>query len=109
MIVHLLYVRKNTDDTREQRHSRKAALESTVLQLGSGQRQQMAPSQVSEAELSLDRTGRYVDANGAALELLGVSLPELLASPPERFRIEPADEGDQASLRKEWALSLIHI
>jgi len=63
----------------------------------------MAPGQLSEAELSLDRTGRYVDANGAALQLLGVSLPELLASPPDRFTIEPADEGEQASLREEWA------
>jgi PAS domain-containing protein len=63
----------------------------------------MAPSQVAEAELSLDRTGRYLDANDAALELLGVSLPELLASSPDRFAIEPADEGEQASLREEWA------
>lgn len=53
--------------------------------------------------LSLDRTGRYIDANETALELLGVSLPELLASPSDRFRIEPVDEAEQATLREEWA------
>ena len=58
---------------------------------------------MAEAELTLDPTGRYVDANEAALELLGVSLPELLASPPDRFTIEPTNEAEQASLREEWA------
>jgi PAS domain S-box-containing protein len=79
------------------------APESTPLQLGCGLTHEMAPGQVTEAELSLDETGRYVDANEAALELLGVSLPELLASPPDRFTIEPTDEAEQASLREEWA------
>jgi PAS domain-containing protein len=79
-----------------------AALESTLLQLGSRLTEE-APDHVTEAELWLDRTGRYVDANDAALELLGVSMPELLASPPDRFTIEPAGAGEQASLREEWA------
>jgi PAS domain S-box-containing protein len=65
--------------------------------------QEMAPSQPAEALLTLDRTGRYVDANDAALGLLGLSLPELLASPPDRFTIEPAEEAEQASLLEEWA------
>lgn len=63
----------------------------------------MSAAEVAEAVLSLDRTGHYIDANGTALELLGVSLPELLASPPDRFTIEPTDDAEQASLREEWA------
>jgi len=82
-----------------------AVHESMLLQLGSGLTQEKAPGQITDAELSLDKTGRYVDANEAALELLGVSLPELLASPPDRFTIEPTDEAEQASLREEWASS----
>jgi PAS domain-containing protein len=65
----------------------------------------LAASEVGEAVLSLDHTGRYVDADEAALELLGVSLAELLASPPDRFTIEPSDAAEQASLRGEWATS----
>jgi hypothetical protein len=78
-------------------------IESTLLQLGSGLTEEIAPGHVTEAELSLDTTGRYIDANDAALELLGVSLPELLASPPDRFTIAPSDASAQASLREEWA------
>ena len=78
-------------------------LESKLLQLGSDLTEEKAPGQITEAELSLDKTGRYVDANEAALELLGVSLPELLVSPPDRFKIEPTDVAEQASLREEWA------
>jgi PAS domain-containing protein len=80
-----------------------AVLETTPLQLGGGLTQENVPTQTTEAELSLDSTGRYLGANDAALELLGVSLPELLASPPDRFTIAPTDEAEQASLREEWA------
>jgi PAS domain S-box-containing protein len=76
--------------------------ESAVLQL-EHESLEMAPDQAPEAWLSLDRSGRYVDANDAALELFGVSLPDLLASPPDRFAIEPTDEAEQAALREEWA------
>jgi hypothetical protein len=81
----------------------RAVAESTFLQMGSDLTQEVPPGQVTEAELSLDKTGRYIGANDAALELLGVSLPELLASPPDRFTIEPTDEAEQAALREEWA------
>jgi PAS domain-containing protein len=80
-----------------------AVTESRLLQLGNGLTEEMALGHAAEAELWLDKTGRYVDANDAALELLGVSLPELLASPPDRFTIEPTDDAEQASLREEWA------
>jgi hypothetical protein len=52
--------------------------------------------------LIVGANGRYVDANAEALELLGVSLPELLASPSDRFVIQPMNEGDQAAFRTEW-------
>jgi PAS domain-containing protein len=57
----------------------------------------------AEAVLELDQDGRYVDANDAALELLGVSLPELVASPADRFTIEETNTSEQAALRDEWA------
>lgn len=56
----------------------------------------------AEAVLSLDATGRYTGANQPALELLGVTLAELRASPPDRFAIRPANHGEQAALRAEW-------
>jgi PAS domain-containing protein len=63
----------------------------------------LSASAVREAVLFLDRTGRYIDADEAALELLGVSLAELLASPPDRFTLVPTDIAEQASLREAWA------
>jgi PAS domain-containing protein len=65
----------------------------------------LSASEGREAVLSLDRTGRYIDADQAALELLGVSLADLLASPPDRFTIEPTDDDEQASFREAWATS----
>ena len=61
------------------------------------------PDDATEAVLSLDKVGRYVDANAAALELLSISLPELRASAPDRFAMQPANEGEQAALRTQWA------
>jgi len=57
---------------------------------------------VQEAVITIDPVGRYVDANGPALELLGVSLEELRASAPDRFAIHPSVEGEAAALRNEW-------
>ncbi|HEY4227546.1 MAG TPA: PAS domain-containing protein [Candidatus Limnocylindrales bacterium] len=54
------------------------------------------------AVLIVDANGRYLDADTEALELLGVSLPELVASPSDRFVIEPRNEADQAAFRTEW-------
>jgi PAS domain S-box-containing protein len=55
-----------------------------------------------EAVIRIDASGRYTDANKAALELLGVTLAELRASPPDRFAILPANESEQAALRAQW-------
>ena len=56
----------------------------------------------AEAVLSLDATGRYIGANKYALELLGVTLAELRASPPDRFAVQPPNQAEQAALRAEW-------
>jgi PAS domain S-box-containing protein len=56
----------------------------------------------TEAVIHVDAAGRYIGANRAALDLLGVSLEELLASGPDRFAITPADTSEQAALRAEW-------
>jgi PAS domain S-box-containing protein len=55
-----------------------------------------------EAVIRIDASGRYTNANRAALELLGVTLAELRASPPDRFSIRPANESEQAALRAQW-------
>jgi PAS domain S-box-containing protein len=55
-----------------------------------------------EAIVWVDRSGRYTDANGVALDLLGVTLEELIASEPDRFAIDPSNEADQAALRAQW-------
>jgi PAS domain-containing protein len=57
-----------------------------------------------EAELRLDQRGQYVDANAAALELLGVSLVELRTSAPDRFAIRPTPDSEQAALRNQWEI-----
>lgn len=54
------------------------------------------------AVIQLDAAGRYLGANQTALELLGLSLNELLASPPDRFAIRPTDGAERAALRAEW-------
>jgi PAS domain-containing protein len=56
----------------------------------------------AEAVISIDATGRYIGANKPALHLLGVTLDELRASPPDRFAIQPANHSEQAALRAEW-------
>jgi PAS domain-containing protein len=46
----------------------------------------------SAAVVQLGPDGRYMDADEAALELLGVStVEELRATPPETFQVEPED------------------
>ena len=55
-----------------------------------------------EAVITIGADGRYDDANAAALELLGVSLVELRASPPDRFAIEPTSHAEQAAFRAKW-------
>jgi PAS domain-containing protein len=62
----------------------------------------MSQEPTSEAVISLDAAGRYLDANESALELLGVSLAGLRASPPDRFAIQPTNDSEQAALRAEW-------
>ena len=56
----------------------------------------------AEAVINIDATGRYVRANRPALELLGVTLAELRASPPDRFAIRPSNEAEQAAFRAQW-------
>src|SRR5437868_9404502 len=47
-----------------------------------------------EALIYTDPAGRYVDANVAATELLGVTRDDLLASPPDRFSFAPGPARD---------------
>jgi PAS domain-containing protein len=62
----------------------------------------MVNPRAGEAVISIDATGRYIGANEPALQLLGVTLAELRASPPDRFEIRPANHFEQAALRAEW-------
>jgi PAS domain-containing protein len=55
-----------------------------------------------EAVIHVDATGRYLRANKPALKLLGVTLAELRASPPDRFAIRPTSASEQAAFRAEW-------
>jgi PAS domain S-box-containing protein len=59
-------------------------------------------SRSTEAVIQLDMAGRYTAANPAALDLLGVSLAELRAAPPDRFTIRQTRETEQAAFRAEW-------
>jgi PAS domain-containing protein len=62
----------------------------------------MPEPQATEAVITLDADGRYVDADRAALELLGVSLADLRASAPDRFAIRPSIGEEQEALRAQW-------
>lgn len=64
----------------------------------------MSNPEPGEAVISLDAAGHYLEANARALELLGVSLAELLASSPDRFAIPPLD-AEQAELLHQWKRS----
>jgi PAS domain S-box-containing protein len=59
----------------------------------------MIDQQASDAAITLDRSGHYLDANAAALDLLGVSLDELRGSAPDRFSMGPPVDADQAAAR----------
>lgn len=54
------------------------------------------------AVISIDAEGRYLDANDAALVMLGVTLAELRQSSGDRFSMRPRNEDEQAALRAEW-------
>jgi PAS domain-containing protein len=58
----------------------------------------------AEAVIRIDASGRYIGANEPALELLGVTLAELRASPPDRFTMRRTSDADQVALRAEWEL-----
>ena len=62
----------------------------------------MAEVPAGEAQIHIDATGRYIRANKRALELLGVTLAELRASPPDRFAIRPTSASEQAAFRAAW-------
>lgn len=62
----------------------------------------MSGRQAAEAVIYLDASGRHVDANEAALDLLGVSSAELRASPPDRFIMQPMIETERHELRSQW-------
>ena len=58
------------------------------------------------AMVILDVQGRYVDADEAALELLGVaSVDELRATPPERFAAVPPDAQEQEAWQRAYSES----
>ena len=62
----------------------------------------MPESESIEAVITIDKAGHYVDANDAALELLGVTLSELRTSAPDRFAIRPTVQAEQTELRDQW-------
>jgi PAS domain-containing protein len=62
----------------------------------------MPNAPTTEAIITLDAEGRYLDANPAALELLGVSLADLRTSAPDRFEIRPSIGAEQDALRAQW-------
>src|SRR4051794_5445139 len=69
---------------------------------GPSRSEHIPEQQGSEAVLTLDTAGRFIDANPAALELFGVSLIELRASAPDRFAIRPTIAEEQTALRVQW-------
>ena len=55
------------------------------------------------ATIIVDRDGHYLDADDAALELLGVpSVSELRATPPERFAAVPPDPAEREAWREAY-------
>ena len=50
----------------------------------------------------IDADGRYVDANPRALEILGVTLDELLVASPATFSTEPPDPEGAVAFREAW-------
>ena len=54
------------------------------------------------ASILLNADGTYADASPAALELLGVTLADLLSSEPGRFAAEPANSAEQSAFRSQW-------
>jgi PAS domain-containing protein len=55
------------------------------------------------ASVIVDSEGRYVDADEAALDLLGVASVEALrAMPPDRFSALPPDPDEQAAFRRAY-------
>ena len=63
----------------------------------------MSPASPAEGVVDLDATGRrYVAADAAALDILGLTLDELLVSDPDRFSVQTADPESQAELEAQW-------
>jgi hypothetical protein len=61
---------------------------------------------VHAAAIILDREGRYIDADEAALDLLGVpSVDELRKTPPDAFAAVPPDPVEQEAWRKAYFAS----
>lgn len=58
------------------------------------------------ASVIIDSEGHYLDADEAALELLGVgSVEELQATSPERFAVLPPDPDEQAAFQRAYFAS----
>jgi PAS domain-containing protein len=55
-----------------------------------------------DIRLTVSASGAYIDATPAALELLGVTLDDLLTSEPGRFAPEPADPAETEAFREQW-------
>jgi len=96
--------RSIADEIGEMRIEDRQTMGIQAHELASTTRLEMREDAETEAIIHLTATGRYIGANQAALDLLGVSLEELRASSPERFSVRQADDGDQAALRAEWEL-----
>lgn len=54
------------------------------------------------ASILLNADGTYADASPAALELLGVTLSDLVSSQPGRFAAEPANTAEQSAFLSQW-------
>jgi PAS domain-containing protein len=62
----------------------------------------MPEQHASPALIELDRDGHYLNANLAALDLLGVTLMELRSSAPDRFAMPPHVESPGAAAPVHW-------
>ncbi len=57
---------------------------------------------MDDATVLLHADGTYADASPAALEILGVTLPELLSMGPGAFAVDAPDPAADAAFRSSW-------
>src|SRR5262245_5671172 len=76
----------------------------TATSLAKGRRTRMPWRRA--ASVTIDSDGTYLDADEAALELLGIgTVEELRATPPETFAAVPPDPEEQEAFRRAYFTS----